>query len=217
MIIEHMNRLIIVFTVLSISLFSCEKDSDNSSPESFFKVSSFQEDYTTEGCIELSDRSVIVCGASVGNSLNDPNYGEGFPKMVKYGPDGELLWARNIPKTLYLLEKAIPLRDGGFVLGGYDNTQASAKFTIAIYDNAGNLLRTNSFYNQSGIFIFGINAIEIVQLANGNYAVAVTRTRGINDRAFPIVYILDPDLNLLMEKNLWVLFRSRLVTIKILD
>jgi hypothetical protein len=192
----------IILLSFSVMFFSCEKEPTGNN-SSFISFVESDIDYFTRSCFQLSDGSFIICGSNVPYTNNVNGFivsSDVKSKIAKVSETGDLIWTKDLPGNLYDLSKAIPLHGGGFALAGYDSVITGRNLTVSVYDDNGNLVKSNTLLDPNAGPSPYPALVDIIQLRNGNFAIAANTITG-STYFYPRLLVLDPELNVVTDKK----------------
>jgi hypothetical protein len=95
-----------------------------------------------------------------------------FPLLIKFDPQGNVLWRQTFPAWNYTVLHVIQQPDSGFILLG----DTSGTFFVAKTNSDGDTLWTKYFYNQ-----YGISSHSITNCSDGGFIVTASFMSGIPD------------------------------------
>jgi len=191
---------ILLPALILTGLIACQKDTIEKNSSGFVSVVDTDLDYTSRGCLQLTDGNYIIYGSNVLFPSGNTAFGTTYSAMAKFSPSGDLIWQKNLPITLFDLWKGIALPGGGFVLAGLDNMPENTNITIAKFSNNGGLVKSTQLLNSTGSVSTSRNEVDIIRLKNGNYAMVLIGTEpGVLGNS-PRLLIFDQELNILTDK-----------------
>lgn len=176
-------------------LQSCTKDP--LVKNSFVTICNSSNNSFNRNIIELSDKSIIVCG------LGKDENGFHSIEINKLDKNGQELIHKSWHNVIYDPWRAVSSNDGGFIVAGYDSTGTWPQLLrLAKFSGDGELTDTASIPLSQSSLIYKM--CDMIQMHNGNIAIAET-VEGIGGPSnyFNTVALIEVDdhLNILLNKK----------------
>lgn len=184
-----MKRLVLYGFLFCITSFlSCKEEtiSPDGDASSFLKVVQMNSSYIARSVIEMADGSVVLISISdlAPSEDNSVYYTTPLPAVItKYDAEGNLLWQNELPEIVQTVWHSILLANGDIAVAGFEKSSISNFMGLVLLNSSGELINQTTLFNpivtinmNAGI----LNRLDMIQLQNGNIAVALNLQTSIN-------------------------------------
>lgn len=189
---------IVLLSIVLITACTKEVEESTEAGATFIKVVQVDETYYARDVLQLSSGAIVVGAVApiIGTFSEQLNPSSESPSiLVKYSESGELLWQLTLPESVHVLWQAIELEDGNIAVAGFNSEDNSNQIGLAIISRDAEILSQTSIFNITNKPpIFRENHVDIIQLNNGELAMAASTSNLGGGTSFVAIRLMIFDL-----------------------